>query len=69
MAMDARTHAEGSAEAALVDRLERELGRKPTCEEYVAEAERQRLGMPKNLTDIRRNDLDRSFVSNAVALG
>ena len=69
MAMDARTHAEGSTEAALVDRLEHELGRKSTCEEYVAKAERQRLDMPKSSTDIRIHDLRHSFASNAVALG
>ena len=59
----------GSEEAALVERLERNLGREPTYDECLAEAECRHLDLPAGLTDVRIHDLRHSFASNAVALG
>ena len=62
-------HAVGSEEAALVERLERDLGREPTYDECLAEARERHLELRAGLVDVRIHDLRHSFASGAVALG
>ena len=59
----------GRGEAALVERLERDLGREPTYDECLAEARVRHLDLPAGLIDVRIHDLRHSFASGAVALG
>ena len=61
--------AAGSEEATLVERLERDLGREPTYDECLAEAEGRHLELRAGLADVRIHDLRHSFASGAVALG
>jgi integrase len=56
-------------EAALVARLENELGREPAYDECLAMAEKEGRELPTRLADVRIHDLRHSFASGAVALG
>ncbi len=59
----------GSEAAALVERLERDLGREPTYDECLAEARERHLELRAGLVDVRIHDLRHSFASGTVALG
>ena len=61
--------AAGSEEAALVERLERNLGREPIYDECLASAQERHLELPTGLDNVRIHDLRHSFASGAVALG
>jgi len=60
---------EGTRAAALVARLEGQLGREPTYEECQAAAKNEDLELPTGIEDVRIHDLRHSFASGAVALG
>ena len=55
--------AAGSEEATLVERLERDLGREPTYDECLAEAEGRHLELRAGLADVRIHDLRHSCAS------
>ena len=60
---------QGTPAALLVSQLEVQLGRQPSYQECTAEADRQKLGLPRGLADVRIHDLRHSFASGAVTLG
>jgi len=60
---------DGSRAAALVARLERELGRAPTYAECLAAARKEKLELPVGLADVRLHDLRHSFASVGAAGG